>query len=432
MSDLLRHRAQMYSFQYRFVPFIAPIDFDPDAQEINIYNEYIYNTNDNRKLVFSVGSSYATTVLSAATGRTYYYGQESGGVMTYNTIVSGTVTWTTGSIKRHVFVLDTNATIGYTLPASAVWCYCGLNVNSIKTNANTISLKFLHCASDYHLASSVYFYGCTGLSGALTILAGMTTIGNNTFYNCTGLTGSLSILYGITSIGIGAFNGCSGLTGNLIIPDSATAISASAFARCTGLNGILRLPYGITTIPTSIISECLGLNGQLSIPASVTSIGASAFYNCRGFTGNLTLPSGLTYIGISAFYFCNGLTGSLTIPNSVTTLDYDAFSYCTGFNGALTIGNPAISLGASVRGAFTNCSGFTALNLPVGFQGNGATGGKLFNFSSNFSAASLNQSILNLIDNFGTLTIGTTNKNRLTAAYPNAVTNAAARGIIIV
>ena len=95
------------------------------------------------------------------------------------------------------------------------------------------------------------------------------------------------------------------------------------------------------------------------------------------------------------------------------------------FNGLLSIYNTSISVGSNV---FYGDASFNSLNLPAGYSSTFLD----FSFSQNYTADSLNQSIINITSGTKTLTIGATNKTRLLAAYPNAETNANARGIMIV
>ena len=192
------------------------------------------------------------------------------------------------------------------------------------------------------------------------VLYHVTSIGRYAFFGCSGLTGALTIPSSVTTIGDSAFSGCSGLTGALTIPSSVTTIGDSAFSGCSGLTGALTISNSVTTIGSSAFYECSGLTGNLTIPNSVTSIGDYAFYYCSGFSGSLTIPNSLTTIGKFAFSNCRGLS-SLAIPNSVITIEDFAFNYCTGLTGTLTIPNSVKTIGTC---AFRACSFTGSLIIP--------------------------------------------------------------------
>jgi len=220
--------------------FVAPADFDPDAQELNIVKAFAAYSDANKKYIFSVGTS-ATTVLQAITGRSYAYAENGG---SYTTIASGTVTWTSNSTKRNVIVIDYAISIVANIPNSSVWAYISSNCYSINAN-NSTTLNYIH----------------------LQTLNCLNLIEDFAFYNCYGLTGNLTIPSSVTTIGYVSFINCSGLIGDLIIPSSVTTIANIAFQDCTGFNG------------------------NLIIPISVTSIGNFAFCNCSKLTGNLIIPN---------------------------------------------------------------------------------------------------------------------------------------------
>ena len=226
------------------------------------------------------------------------------------------------------------------------------------------------------------FYGCSGLTGSLTIPSTVNSIGVDAFYNCSGFSGSLSVPNSVTTIGSWAFSNCGftgsltigngvtvigayafyqsvSFTGSLTLGSSVTSIGQYAFQNCAGFTGSLTIPSSVTTIGNNAFQNCFGFTGTLTLGSSLTSIGDKAFYNCNKFTGSLTIPSSVTTIGESAFYNCRGFTGSLSIPNSVTTIGSEAFYYCNGFTGILTIGTGVTSIGDH---AFKNCTGFTQVN----------------------------------------------------------------------
>ncbi len=199
------------------------------------------------------------------------------------------------------------------------------NCNAIiETSSNTLVQGCMNTIIPNTVTSigSYAFYGCSGLTGTLTIPNSVKSIGNSAFYGCSGLT-SVTIGNSVKSIGSTAFQNCSGLTGTLTIPNSVTSIGSGAFYHCSGLTGDLIIPNSVTSIEYQAFQDCSGLT-NVTIGNSVTSIGNRAFQNCSGLTGTLTIPNSVTSIEEDVFRDCTGLT-KIFIPSSVTTVN--AFSY---------------------------------------------------------------------------------------------------------
>ena len=337
------------------------------------------------------------------------------------------------------------------------------------------------------------FYNCYSLTGTLTIPATVITIGLTPFFNnnftdiisnSSGFDVTDYVLYDITEVGqikaIYSARGQSGTlsfrsdttiiltacsynnttkTGNLIIPDTVVTIKSAAFQSCTGLTGNLVLETSssaLTTIEAAAFSDCR-FTGTLTIPASVTSIQAQVFqnnaftsivsdstsfaeydyvlydlsvfgkikasYGLKTRSNTLTLRADITDVMDFCFYN-NARTGSLTLPSTLTIIGSRGFQYA-GFGGGSLIINTVSLTSVGIFGLTNN---FFALELCTSYSGAYLT----FNNTNNYSAVSLNQSIINITSGTKKLTIGAANKARLLTAYPNAETDANARGITIV
>ncbi len=90
----------------------------------------------------------------------------------------------------------------------------------------------------------------------------------------SGKSGSVTVLPGVTSIGDYAFHGCEQIT-SVTLPDGVTNIGNSAFFLCSALTSI-ELPDGVTDIGSGTFAFCKNLT-SITIPDSVTSIDRSAF-----------------------------------------------------------------------------------------------------------------------------------------------------------
>ena len=188
----------------------------------------------------------------------------------------------------------------------------------------------------------------------ISILDGVTKIGNYAFDDCSGLT-SVTIPDSVTSIGACAFENCSSLS-SVTIPDGVTSIGGSAFYGCTGLTSV-SIPDGVTWIYGSVFSGCSSLT-SVTIPDSVVRIEKWAFAECSSLT-SVTIPDSVTSINEGAFYECSGLT-SVTIPGSVTNFGSRIFYGCTSLE-SVTFLDGVTSIGGSI---FWNCSNLTSVTIP--------------------------------------------------------------------
>ena len=209
------------------------------------------------------------------------------------------------------------------------------------------------------------FYGCSELTGALTIPNSVTTIGQQAFYSCSGLT-SINIPNSVTSIGNYAFKGCSGLT-SVSIPNSVTSIGDYAFSGCSGLTSVT-IGNSVTSIGQQAFNECSDLTSVhitdlaawCNIAFGSTVSNPLYFAHHLFLNGNevkdLVIPNSVTSIGNYAFKGCSGLT-SVSIPNSVTSIGDYAFSGCSGLTSIQNrINHPSdVTLGSNVFG-YVDCT----------------------------------------------------------------------------
>ena len=162
------------------------------------------------------------------------------------------------SIGNQAFYGCTGLTGSLTIPAGAIGSgvfqntgltsvTIGAGVTSIGSDAfNINSLTSITVDADnpnfssqdnivYNKAKTSIELVPVGISGHVTIPAGVTSIGNNAFNNCAGLT-SVTIPAGVTSIGTLAFN-ATGLT-SVTIPAGVTSIGNQAFSSISTLASV--------------------------------------------------------------------------------------------------------------------------------------------------------------------------------------------------
>ncbi len=174
------------------------------------------------------------------------------------------------------------------------------------------------------------FFSCTNLK-SITIPESVTSIGNYAFGSCTKLA-SITVdknnKYYSSHDGVlfdkdSATLICcpAAITGAYTVPASVTNIGDGAFYDCMKLTSIT-IPASVTNIGDDTFYGCVNLT-SVTIPESVISIGVAAFYNCMNLT-SITIPESVISIGKFAFYYCTSLT-SIIIPANVKTIGDFAF-----------------------------------------------------------------------------------------------------------
>lgn len=342
--------------------FVAPANFDPDAQELNIVKAFAAFTDVNKKYIFSVGTS-TTTVLPAVTGRSYAYAENGG---SYTTIASGTVTWSVGSTKRNVVVIDTASSIIANIPVGGVWCYLWdfeiYNLNS----TNNPYLKYIHVFNInklISLAKEAAFYGCINLTGKVDLrqtcvsdssFYGTTSaIGNWTFSNCNNID-SIN-LNGRTYIGYQCFINCYGLK-TLMIPETITYLDTKSF------NGLVNCDIVLNSIGTAVILNDVFLGCKsfiLNIINGVTYINRT-YTSLASVLKSVIIPNSVTDTNESIFMGCT-LLSSATLSTNILDVNNFLFKNCTSLKNVI-LSNNLKSINYST---FYGCGSLEEINLPA-------------------------------------------------------------------
>ncbi|MDR1906154.1 MAG: leucine-rich repeat protein, partial [Clostridiales bacterium] len=250
------------------------------------------------------------------------------------------------------------------------------------------------------------FMGKTNIV-SVTILSGITTIGEGAFSYCTGLS-EIIIPDGMQEIGMNAFSFCVNLK-SLTIPDIANGIRAKAFSDCMNLTEIylnatalscgqnvfskagenaagitVYIGASVSIIPDYMFasskvvrvifaegSACKSIGNYafnscksletIEMPDSITSIGDCSFRSCTNLK-NIVIPEKITSIGGGAFYECTNLSGSVSIPNGVNILNTGVFESCFKLE-EVVLSSGLISIGEN---AFWQCSSLSRITIPEG------------------------------------------------------------------
>lgn len=165
--------------------------------------------------------------------------------------------------------------------------------------------------------SDAAFYHCSQIT-AVTIPAGVRTVGNMAFAGCVQLVRVTFATEGVklTTVSDYAFSYCEKLT-TIVLPDTLTTLGEGAFFRCAEL-ATINVPNvvrdaegnvvkGITALSDMVFMGCEKLT-TITGGEDITSIGEYAFSCCKALT-SYTVPAGVTKVGAYAFSLCDTLSG---------------------------------------------------------------------------------------------------------------------------
>ena len=179
-----------------------------------------------------------------------------------------------------------------------------------------------------------------GVSGAVTIPPGVTSIDANAFYECD-LT-SLTIPSGVTSIGEWAFGTIytfSNLT-SLTIPDSVTDIGESAFRNCRNLRNVWLPKHLRGKLSTSVFANCgnvtLNYYDAMCCVTFRTEEGIVEQRQCPAGMKVGTLPSTPTHEGYAFEGWWTAADGEKATEKTVVTNDV---TYYAKWRGTAVVGD---------------------------------------------------------------------------------------------
>lgn len=132
------------------------------------------------------------------------------------------------------------------------------------------------------------------------------SIGMMAFCGCTGLSGNITVLGGVSAVSLGAFQECTSIE-FFDYRANTIAIPAQCCYNCSSLKRV-NIADGVQRIDSFAFANCYLLE-YIKIPISVTSINANAFTNCRNlviycYTGSYAQQyaedKGIEYVLIDA------------------------------------------------------------------------------------------------------------------------------------
>ena len=208
--------------------------------------------------------------------------------------------------------------------------------------------------------------------------AAVTTIGTEFSEKGIYAFNELQYFTGLTSIPNDAFLNCNELL-SIKLPDNIISINVAAFRGCASLKKI-HIPANVESIKLQAFYGCISLI-SIDIPASVKTIQAGAFSNCRKLA-SVTFEKGSqlktigeiipSNIAKGAFTNCTSLT-FIEIPASVETIEAAAFKGCSSLttitfekDSQLKIiggGRDASASPVTYYGAFCSLKNLTTLDM---------------------------------------------------------------------
>lgn len=162
------------------------------------------------------------------------------------------------SVGAYAFYGDFAGVTEIILPDSLVT----IGSHSFEDCKNVTELNF---GSKLESIGAYAFISC-GLTGTLTLPDSLKTISTSAFQGSRGLT-ALDLGDGLEYIGIYAFGGCSGLTGSVTIPAGVTWIGEDAFNFCSGLEEIRFECVDCPTITNNNLGTLSGLK-RVYVPSA--------------------------------------------------------------------------------------------------------------------------------------------------------------------
>ena len=279
------------------------------------------------------------------------------------------------TIESNTFASCGNATNSVTLHIGAE--VTNLNIAAFSTLNDLQSITVDTSNTAYSANSNILYNKAKtelvlvplGISGEVTLLDSLTSIGENAFLNRTKLIG-ITIPNSVTSIAQGAFKGCTALQ-SITLP--FVGLSPDATDSDTVFGAIFGYESMFSSAPSELIdsprSGFINLKSDYLYGISDTSVWQyssypggidiySYFYFIPASLRSVTI-TGSGAIPVAAFNGCDFIT-EINLNNDITSIGAYAFQSCADLT-ELELPNSISSIG---EGAFSNC-GITSFELPA-------------------------------------------------------------------
>lgn len=186
-----------YTREYKLQPFVAPDDFDPAAQPVNIYEKFksLHSEDETAAFIWYYSESSSLN-LSSTTGILWRYGQTINGSEVISPKVSSGTVFTSGSTQRWVCGYYTGAeTIHLSMMQNWyprwIYIYSDKITGFKETPNNWNYLNYIHFHNLSNLATLAYanlFTNCAGLTGTLHLPSTVSSIASYGFFGDAAIT----------------------------------------------------------------------------------------------------------------------------------------------------------------------------------------------------------------------------------------------------
>lgn len=181
-------------YQYNLQPFVAPDNFDPTSQPVNIYEKFKeLHQIDNTAAFIWYYASINSLVLSTTTDITWRYGETINGTETISSKISSGTIFTSGSTKRWICGYYTeNADFDLNIRYLDVrWLYIYSDkCRCVTTADSSINLYYIHL-NNRNIWNSITYYNFKnhiGLTGTLTLPETLTSVEQYAFYGANAIS----------------------------------------------------------------------------------------------------------------------------------------------------------------------------------------------------------------------------------------------------